>query len=233
MRRLWGLLCLVWLVGTTFCFVAWSEENSPKPSFFEPGEELVYDIRKFGLKVGEASYVFHGLTPWRGRKVFLLVFTARALNFFDEERIYFDPQTFYPLEVQRSLNIFGRKEEITEEYRQREGRVLVTKRVEGRVTRQTLQKTPPIENIACFIYRYRRFGSFQTGEQQRMRLPTRDVTIQVTGKKVKQGRVFYILESRPSQYAIWFRDDPRKTPQRIQGALGAIKAVMILQDKKS
>src|SRR5690242_69203 len=103
-----GLLlccCLVFLLPLS----SWA-------SSIQPGERIEYKIVKVGLKAGDASLTFAGPRIYRGKKIVLIVFQARAFNFFDEERIFVDPKSYLPLFVERNLNIFGKKEKIIEEY---------------------------------------------------------------------------------------------------------------------
>lgn len=200
---------------------------------FSKGETITYTIKKLGLKVGEASYVFNGLTEINNQKAYLLTFTAKAFNFFDEEKIYFDPKTFYPISVYRTLNIFGKKEKIQETYFHDKGEILITKHAKGETTTQTIKKIGPIDNLMCFIYRYRYSGKFQEGERLKMNLPTKDVTLQLKNKKnlkIKgKKQLTYYLQSIPNQYRLWFSTDSNKIPLRIDGALGPLKAKMIIK----
>ena len=79
------------------------------------GERICYKIVKLGLKAGEATLTFAGPRFYHRSQTELIIFEAKAFNFFDEERIYVDPKSFKPLYVERNLNIFGNKEKITEE----------------------------------------------------------------------------------------------------------------------
>ena len=206
--------------------------ESPAPLPFSSGEEIQYDIQKFGLKAGKAILRFEGTVQLEGRDVYLIVFTAQAMNFYDEERIYLDPESFLPRQVERNLNIFGKKEQIEEAYNQQSGEIVLTKRVGGKETRQTLKKEGPVENIYGFIYRYRRDGDFNAGDNINIVLPTKDMSFQLEGKqKISVGRKVYdayIMESSPKQYRVWFDNSPQKIPLRIDGAVGFGNTSMVL-----
>src|SRR6185436_3827257 len=115
----------------------------PSPEPYQPGETITYDIKKLGMKVGEATLVYRGPGRVANRDTILIEFTSRAINFLDEEKIYLDTVNMVPMVVERNLNIFGKKEKIKEFYDQQKGTVRIVKNGET----QTLTKNPPIENI--------------------------------------------------------------------------------------
>lgn len=202
---------------------------------FLKGEKVVYNIKKLGIPVGNATIEFRGLTPVNGRNLVLIVFEATAPNFFDQEKIFADPATLLPVIVERDLNIFGSKEKITEYYSQNPPRVRVLKNEKGKPTEQVLANESVIDNLYCFIYRYRLFGKFDLGELLDLNLPTREVQVRLKEK----SRIFaagamqnaYYMESIPPQYRVWFSEDGAKVPLRIDGGLGAIGASMILKSR--
>ena len=161
----------------------------------------------------------------------MLFRSAQGFNFFDEEKIYIDPKTFLPLRVDRDLNIFGKKEKITEFYDARRGEVRIVKKAGKKVTEQVLRKKGFLDNIYCFIYRYRAFGKFQIGDKFIMNLPTTDIFIQLFKKqKVKAlGRTLdaFYMQSNPKKYRIWFDSGSGKFPLRIDGAVGFGNTSMI------
>ncbi len=223
------------LLTVLFCLSTFSLHANEPP--FPKGETITYAIKKLGLSVGEASYVFNGSTQIEGKQAFLLTFTAKAFNFFDEEKIYFDPTTFYPIMVQRNLNIFGKKEKIVEHYFHDKGEVIITKIAKKKETQQTIKKTGPIDNLICFIYRYRKFGTFQKDETLNMHLPTKDAAIRLLREEnikiaTKQYNTYY-LQSIPPQYKLWFSTGKNKIPLRISGALGPLNATMIMKNYKN
>ena len=199
---------------------------------FMPGEEIQYDIQKFGIKAGKAILRFEGTTTLDGHDVYLIVFIAQAMNFYDEERIYVDAESFLPLKVERTLNIFGKKERIEEVYDHETGQIFLTKYVGEKETRQTLEKESGVENIYGFIYRYRRDGDFSVGDSIDIALPTKDMSFQLEGKqKISVGKKVYdayIMESNPRQYRVWFDKSPQKIPLRIDGAVGFGNTSMVL-----
>jgi hypothetical protein len=193
-------------------------------------EKITYDIKKVGMSAGKATLSFD-TAQLDGKEVYLVDFTATAMKVNDVEKIYMDTKTFLPLKVERDVNVFGKKELITETY-DAKGSVKVTKIVGGKKTEQTLKKKDPLDNIYCFIYRYRQNGKFEIGEKIRMNLPTKDVKFTVLKKdKLRIGdreHDVYFMQSVPKKYSIWF-DAEMRIPVRIDGAAGFGKTSMILE----
>ncbi len=205
---------------------------------YEPGETIRYQIKKMGIKAGDAILEYKGIVEDGGRQLVLLVFKADGFNFYDEEKIYADPETLLPVRVERDLNIFGKKEKIIEYYEQDPARVRIVKFKKGKdAEEQVLTKEGPIDNLYCFIYRYRSQGRFLEGETMTLELPTKRVEIKVVEKtSVKVGpgdRAAFFMESVPSEYRVWFGDDPGRTPLRIDGAVGFAKTQMIFVSSDS
>lgn len=210
-----------------------SAADAPAKFPFSPGETIQYDIKKFKMKAGEATLTFHGLVSLEGQGVLLITFTSKGLKFFDDEKIYIDPRTFLPRLVERNLNIFGKKEKISEHYNAKEGTVRVIKTARGKTTEQVIKRSVPLDNIYCFIFRYRIMGKFTAGENLLIHLPTQDVQfqaqnprrLQVGGKEVDA----YYMQSESAQYRVWFDTGAHKIPLRIDGAVGFGKTAMILR----
>ena len=187
-----------------------------------------------GVKIGEATLVFHeGIRLKQGKEMYLIIFKASALNFFDKEEIYIDPKTFYPLVVMRYLNIWGKKEKIFEEYFPEKGLVKITKYAGGKkMTQQTIEKKGTLDNIYSFIYRYRNQGQFKVGDTLLMNLPTKDVVLKLKEiTKVKAaGQQFeaYYMKSDPPQYEVWFDHSDKKIPLKIDGAVGFGDTAMVM-----
>lgn len=202
---------------------------SPLSSFaaiVQPGERIEYKITKVGIKAGEASLTFAGPRIYRGKKIILIVFQAKAFNFLDEERIFVNPKDYFPLFVERNLNIFGKKEKILEEYSP--GHIKITKGKE----KQVIDKGGTVDNIYAFIYRYRQQGSFKIGEVLNIPLPTKDVKVKVVKQETisaaRQKYESFYLESEDGSYKIWFDASTKKIPLRINGAVKLANADMVM-----
>ena len=202
------------------------------------GESFHYVIKKFGVKAGEAQLEYHGLVELDGQKLVRIVFTADGFNFFDQEKIYADPGTLFPVRVERDLNIFGKKEQIVGFYNAKEGTARIVKYKSGKpVDEVVFEKDRPIDNLYCFLFRYRASGIFEEGAGFLMNLPTQDVKFKISGKT---GAGFYpeadeawFMESQPRKYRVWFGTGADKIPLRIDGAVGLAKTAMILRKYKS
>jgi len=203
---------------------------------YAKGEVIRYGIKKMGIKVGEATLEFKGETVRDGKKYTLIIFSAKGFNFSDEERIFVDGKSFLPKLVVRNLNIFGKKEKITEEYDQKAGTVTITKVAKGKTTIQVLEKKGPLDNIFGFIFRYRIHGSLNQAEQFKVRLPRLDATIAgVKNLRFNAAGKTYealLLRSIPPQYSIWMDRGPRRLPLRIVSASGIAKTVMTMIEVK-
>ena len=209
-------------------FVLFQSVVSAAP--FEPGEKIRYNVSQLGLKVGEATLTFVGEQTYQEQKTVLILFHAKGFNFFDEEKIYLNPQTYKPIVILRDLNIFGRKEKIQELYSN--GHIKIIKNAQGKSSEQSIDKAGEIDNIYAFIYRYRQTGEFKIKDRLSVHLPTKDITIKVAKQTAlntagKKYSAFY-MESEPTQYRLWFDTSDRKLPLRISGAIGVANTVMAM-----
>ena len=227
-----GVLAVLLLFSGTGIAVA---QSGSLP--FQPGETVTYAIKKLGVKAGEATLVFKGLEQHQGKSFYRISFTARAMNFLDEENIFVDPQTLYPVRVERNLNIFGRKEKILEIYDHVKGEIQIIKVFKGKETRQTLQKTGPVDNIYCFLYRFRQETAIDQKKSFEMKLPTKDVKLEfVKPDELKIGNKTYqtlYLQSDPKEYKLWFDSGAKKVPLRIDGAMGIASTSLVISDYKT
>jgi hypothetical protein len=201
---------------------------------FETGEKICYSVKQLGVKAGDATLEFKGASYLEGKTYTLIVFRSKGFNFYDEERIYVDGTTWLPQRVMRDLNIFGKKEKITEDYFLQDGYVSVTKIADGKTTVQRLDIKGPVDNLYGFIYRYRLSGKFASPESFNMQLPTTKVTIKlVEAMQFKAAGKTYqavLMKSVPSKYSLWFDVGERHLPLRIAGALGLSNTVMTMVD---
>lgn len=200
---------------------------------FKPGEKITYQVEKISVPAGTATVEFKGEKDIGGRKALLIVFTADGPKFYDQEMIYVDPESFQPVHVDRDVNIFGKKEKITEEYDLKKGSVKITKIAGGKMTTQVIEKGQALDNIYGFIYKYRLKGSFKIGDSFNLNLPTKDVKI----KLIKQydisagGKNYntFLMQSEPRRYNVWFDSSPQRIPVRIDGGVGFGRTTMVLQ----
>jgi hypothetical protein len=199
---------------------------------FKKGEVITYSIKKLAVKAGDATLTFEGKVDVNGQPAYLIIFKADGFNFYDEEKIYVNTETFAPIKVDRDLNIFGSKEKITEEYK--DGKIVITKTEGAKTSTQEIVKDGQIDNIYGTIYRYRAFGKFTPGDEVLLRLPTKDVTLKLE-KPVKlkaAGKVYdaFYMPSVPSKYQVWFDAGGQKIPLKITGAVGMANTTMLMKD---
>lgn len=221
----------IFLLALGFVFLGVSALYAGEPAF-KVGEKIHYRVKQMGVKAGDATLEFKGETYLEGKKYALILFTADGFNFFDEERIYIDPDTFLPQKIMRDLNIFGKKEKIMEEYFQQDGFIRVTKTADGKTTVQTIEKKGAVDNIYGFIYRYRLLGDPQSTVSLDVSLPTVDVKIaRVKEVEFNAGGKMYravLMRSVPEKYSIWFDVGEKRLPLRIAGAIGLSNTVMTM-----
>jgi len=222
------LFCFLTVFLQSFAFAV--------PAPFRAGEVMTYDIKQGFIKVGQATLTFPGEVQYEGRRLFLIVFRADGFNFYDEEQIYLDPDTFFPSVVLRDLNIFGVKEKIREDYLQGAKKIYVHKLAWGKQTQQVIAVDSAVDNIYGFIYRYRSNGSFHTGEDLDIVLPTQKLKIGIVRperiKAAGRKAASLYMESKPDKYKIWFSIDSRHIPFQISGAVGIANTVMMITDYK-
>ncbi len=213
---------------------AQSAAEAPTEFSFSKGETIIYSIKKFKLTVGTATLTFNGPVSIGGQEALEIVLTAKGLGFFDEEKIYIDPVTYYPTMIKRDLNIFGVKEEITEFYDPQRGKIRIVKTADGKTSEEIIESGGRFDNIYGFIYRYRQRGEFKIGEEIHLHLPTRDVIFKLIERKnIKAGgRKFdaYYMDSVSRKYKVWFDSGPKRIPLKIDGAVGFGNTSMIMKE---
>ena len=196
-------------------------------------ESITYDIKKWGISIGQATLTFAGESDFEGQRLTTILFKADGFNFYDEEKIYLDPGTLCPVVVLRdfNLNVFGNGR-IREDYLPGEGKIKISKEAGGKKTMQVLEKSGATDNIYGFIYRYRKNGSFRIGEVLDVHLPTKDLKIELAKRAVldQAGKRYdtFFMQSKPAKYKIWFDASDKKLPLRISGAIGLANTVMVM-----
>ncbi|HLF18033.1 MAG TPA: DUF3108 domain-containing protein [Candidatus Omnitrophota bacterium] len=206
--------------------------SSSFAAVFVPGETITYQIKKANLTVGKVIVRYHGITPLEGRDYILVTVDTAALRMRDTEKIYLDPQSFYPAIIERDIDMWGKKESITERYRE-DGYVRIIKVAKGKREAFEIKKPQRLDNIYAFIYRYRVSGQFKPGEKLEMTLPTKDVMIGFAGREkieaVGQEHETYYLEGNDKDYQIWFDTTERRIPLRIKGSVGFGKTSLVME----
>ncbi|MFC1594399.1 DUF3108 domain-containing protein [Candidatus Omnitrophota bacterium] len=202
---------------------------------FSRGERYVYAVKMTGLRVGTAELVYEGLSQLEGRDVVVITLTTKITNFFDEERIFADAETFLPVRIERTIRRLGLSENIVEEYSQDENTVTIIKNEGKRQTQQVITSDAPLQNIISLIYLLRSDAIFASDDIIEVNLPLKKVQFSLAGSKqvaVPEGKYqAQVIQSVPRKYTIWLSDDEYKTPLRIDGAVGFAKTNMMLVEQ--
>jgi len=229
MKSMRYLLTLV--LALNYCGVLYAA-NEP----FSKGEIINYDIEKFKLKVGEAVLTFNGAVEVQGKEALLITFTASGFKFLDEEKIYIDAKTFYPILIQRNLSMFGKEERIMEFYDLQKGKVRIVKTAKGKTTEQVIENGERFDNIYGFIYRHRQLGQFNQKSKLDLHLPTSDIQFKfVQQKKFTIGDQAFnaiYMHSISKKFEVWFDSGPKHTPLKINGALGFGNMSMVFKGRQ-
>jgi len=208
------------------------ENSSEWP--FQVGERIVYTIKKFGVKVGEAVMEYKGPTTINDQEALYICFTAKALNFYDQENIYVDPETFLPIIIKRDLKIWGSNELIDQVYDHEAGTVTITKNENDKTTEEVISRSGPIYSIYGFIFWYRLNGLFNPGEEFSLTFPTNDLVMHSSEDEAMKTSIgelpAIILTSKPKNIAIWFDKREQRIPLKIAGSLGFGKTVMAIKE---
>lgn len=186
-----------------------------------PGERIVYSIRPFG---GSAEYRDEGITQLDGKPANLVIFKTSYLGFLDTERIYFDPDTFLALKVDRDvLGWFG-KENIIEEYDQKNYTVTIKKFKGGKqAAQQIIQAGGPIYNGVTMPFYIRRIAPLPSAWTFQFRIPDIFEVFLVSIDKIRISghsyRAYHFL-SKPEKFEIWVDSEGSFMPLKIKGKGG-------------
>lgn len=198
------------------------------------GETVFYDVKSLATKQADASLEFKEKVMINGHEAYLILFKAKGPMITDEEKIFADTEDLYPLRIERVVHYLGSQERIIETYDQDKHTVAVRKTTKAKPAAETfvLKKISKIDNIYCFIYRYRLRGDFKIGSALQMYLPTKDVSIRIMrAEPLKAAGQTYnalFLQTLPRQYELWFDAGAEKIPLRIDkpAAIGGTSMIM-------
>jgi hypothetical protein len=204
----------------------------PKELPFSKGEKIIYNVRLFGIKIGKSELLFAGETQLNKRSVELIIFSTNVINLKDIEKIYVESDTFLPIRVERSVNFFGRKIYIVEDYNIKENSMTIYETEGSKVKTQVFKSDKPIQNIISLLFLFRRSEDLDIGQKFSVSVPLLNFDMQVTelvdldtaNKKYKA----YLLESVPEKYRIWIDASPKKIPLRLDGAVAFGNTAMIM-----
>jgi hypothetical protein len=200
------------------------------------GEMIVYDVKAGPVPLGRA--VFHEVSEAEIQKapVYFITFETRVTKFYDLEKIYCDRTSFLPLKIERDVRQWPSRENITEEYDQKNFTLTISKKKGSRKEKTTIQKKGPIHNAILLPYYVRRIPDLDIGWTMEARLPTRDLAVtlvSIEDVRVPAGTFkAYHFESTPKQFEIWITADERRIPVKIVGS-GIFGYSMLMREYRS
>ena len=199
-------------------------------SYGYEGESIVYVIKPLG---GTAEYLDLGLTDLEGQKVKLTVFKTNIWGFKDTEKIYSDQETLLPIRVERDISRWFGKENITEEYNQKDFKVTIIKFKGGKkVSEQILSADGLISNAILVPFYLRKVSDMKAGWSFIFRLPQKYEARLASLDEIKVGgRKFstYHFTSIPDKFEIWISKDEARIPLKIKGK-GSFNYTLLMKE---
>ncbi len=184
------------------------------------GEKITYAISP----IGRGEYSDLGLVDYQGKKLWLVNFLTRMPGFRDLEKIYADPQTGFPLRVERYINWTFSKEFIIEEYDPQNNSLVTRRFLKDKLTNEYKYKSNgPYHNVILLPFYLRRVKDLNIGWSLVVRVPEeftvtlKDVEkIKFNGKRIDA----YHFTSEPNKFELWISKDEELLPLIIKGAGG-------------
>ncbi|MBD3246874.1 MAG: DUF3108 domain-containing protein [Candidatus Omnitrophica bacterium] len=191
---------------------------------FQGDDTISYRVYFNGIPVGKTEWTYIGTEDVRGvsAEVLEIQSDAKILHFLDlkgEERVYLHGETHLPVQVERDIVFFGRKERIREVYNQQEGVVKVHKQ-NSKEEKKTIRQQPPIHNILSLLYFFPDDTGLQKGETEVYRLPTQEVEINFHSQKVlkfhgEERDTYFLVGRGAKRFNLWLDQDLR-LPLRLE-----------------
>jgi hypothetical protein len=173
------------------------------------GEVISYSIKEGILRIGSAKMAFEGLVKNGDEESVLIHITWGIPGFNSDERIYVDPETFYPKFVYKERMKFGCKIRVVEDYFPDEGKVSIYRDTCGNVEQHLADRGAPVESIYARIYRLRMMGgSLDEIQPFVVRMPEKDENFKLEGiKKLNYARQEHEARHFASEtFGIWMAD---------------------------
>jgi hypothetical protein len=226
-----NLLIIIFIILVMFSFFYFQPLQAPteavtavKKAPFVAGEKIIYDVKIGPLKMGTSQLSFLGKTKIGKKKVLAIVFETTGFNFLDIEKIFVEEKTFYPVRVERVLNLWGRKMDIVEDYDSKDFSWRLTKREGSKISQEVFKNDSRVQNIISVVYYYRQLGNYAIDKpiefnfsSVKVKMAVKKIVAFTAGGKVYQA---YLLESVPRKYRVWLDTGERKLPLRIDGPIG-------------
>lgn len=207
-----ALALLLFGLGIFLTGRSWAEDSHQ--------EKIVYAL----YPAGKAEYENKGIVEKDGRRLLLVTFKTWALGFRDTEKIYVDPATLLPVKVERDVRMWGIKENLNEEYNQKNFVLTVTKYKNGKKTQgYVFQKDGPLHNAVFLPFYLRSIPKLEVGWSFDARFPTEfrirlDSIEEIT---VPAGKfTAYRFSSIPKKFEIWVSQGNPRVPVKIKDISG-------------
>jgi hypothetical protein len=197
------------------------------------GERMVYDIKEFGIKIGEASLAFEGIVDHDGRKALLIHSYWKVFGVTNDERVYVDPQTLHTLNVTKDRVKFFCRININEEYAPAEGKVTIDRDSCGADSQKVIERNVPVDNIYAAIYRLRMRYALKDQRPFQVHLFDRDVNLKFRGSKMLKifRRKYQTDHFDGERFAIWLDQSAERVPLRFDSDMEGHRVMMIMKER--
>ncbi|MFA6217569.1 MAG: hypothetical protein WDL87_07995 [Candidatus Omnitrophota bacterium] len=188
------------------------------------GERIVYNVKLGKISLGKATLENVELTRKEGKLVNLIRFETKVTGLTDVEKIYCDPEGFFPLWVEREVYKFPSDEKIIETYDQKNFILTIRKQKGRHQSELIIKKDTVIQNALLLPYYVRSIPEIQVGWSLPVQLPTQQFIIRLVSIDditIPAGMFrAYHFESEPKKFEIWISADNRRIPLKIKGLSG-------------
>lgn len=197
------------------------EKEKPQNSFSIPSQEkLIYDIFYKGIKLGEATLIFHGETRMGSLPVYYVTFYTNTFYFKDLEEI-FATKDFLPLKIKRTIEKLPHFTTlIKEDYDQNNFRIKIKKKSLILTRNFTIEKDKKIHNAILLSYYYRTKNNFKKDKEFYVNLPTLNFKIIFKGEKeltTPLGKFLaYEFISKPPKFRLYIAKNKNRLPLKIE-----------------
>lgn len=192
-------------------------------SAFRQGERIKFGVYSAGIKTGSGELVYYGCEDYSGYgAVQHIAFKVTTFSVRDEDIIFGTPDFRFPVRVERKIRLFGKDEQIFEDYAPNHRSVTLKKSVQGKgVPDQIINSDADLGNVLLLLYNLRNDRELREGKIYKIILPTQKFDLFVKDKrriKTPMGvfEAFYLV-SHPAKYRIWLSVQEDRLPLRIQG----------------
>jgi len=207
------------------------EQAAAVPAIDYTGERIVYAISPFGF----AEYEDKGLVDLAGKKARLVTLRTRAMGLNDLERIYIDPENFFPLRVERDVALPLGKEYLEEEYSPEAATLDIRKYVGQELVKEYHFKAEgPIQNAVFMPFALRAIPKLELGQTFYVYFPKKfKITlVSIDEIKIPAGtfRAWHFV-SKPRKFEVWISQDKDRIPLEIKSVGGGSSYVMAMKSR--